>query len=194
MFSRKRILYLGSISILLLSGLMFVAHAKLTPTAHAASCTTIANGYYGFSGGTPSWGSNCDVSETQNADTNFVSAIQVIVNGSGDLDGQNGCPDQLLAVDGDFGQLTLAAVECLQTVERQSYTGGTVGMITWNNLADELCYQSTNGDWINYSTCATSSYVDFRVYNNSSQYWYVNTAPSGDPANWCRMDTSDSCN
>jgi Putative peptidoglycan binding domain len=190
MVSRKRILYLGSISILLLSGLLFVAHTKLAPTAHANACNSVATGY--DSQGFPDWEANCTVSTTANTPSNYVYAIQKLMNG---FLGSNSACDTPLTVDGYFGTRTQTAVECFQAsvVLRQD---GIVGMATWGALKKlpQACGStiSTGGIWENWCLNTANQHVDFRLWN-SSGIWYVNPASAGNPAHWCRMDTSAPC-
>jgi Putative peptidoglycan binding domain len=196
MFSRRRILYLGSISILLLSGLLFVAHTQLTPTAHATSCDTVAEGVQVVDNiDEPYWHYNCGVSQTENTPSNFVKAIQEIVNA---YLGTNKKCDTPLTVDGVFGTLTQTAVGCFQANEGQGYTGGVVGSPTWDDLADAVgsfaCFtcDQNSPDWQYFSAYGTTD-ADFRVFidpNDPTYVWYVRPVGTG---TWCQMNTGDSC-
>jgi hypothetical protein len=197
MFRRKRILYVGSSSILLLSGLLFVAHTRMAPTVHAASCNTVARDSSGAPNflANPFWGNNCAVSTTQNSDSNFVEAVQEIVNAQVDTHGHPVCGT--LTVDGDFGPLTLAAVQCFQKLFHQSYHGGVVGTDTWNNMAAYIdnfpCVICDTGDGWTYFSSAGGTIPDFRVYSfggTDEGAWYVR--PFG-TSTWCQMNTGDSC-
>jgi hypothetical protein len=77
----KRFLLLGSIGVFLLAGLMFTSHTRVSSTAFANGCHTVATGRGGPPLYTPTWSNNCTVS--QGNISNFVTAIQTAMNDVG---------------------------------------------------------------------------------------------------------------
>jgi len=171
MFRHKRILYLGSITLLLLSGLMFVANTKLVPTAHAASCNSVATG---------SWSNNCTVSEGNIS--NFVYAIQLTIDESKTPCGAN--------TDGNFGPQTFTAVKCFQKAEGfpPDEQDGIVGPMTWGALFGTLTHDHDAGGWDYYHGQIYTT-VDFRKFA-SSGIWYVHVIS---PSHWCQMNLNSPC-
>jgi len=169
MFRSKRILYLGSISLLVLSSLMFIAHTKLAPTAHAASCNTVATG---------DWSNNCQVSEGNIS--NFVYGIQQAINVSGD-----GC--SALTVDGDFGPATKTGVKCFQAVANfpTNEQDGIVGQMTWGAMYTTVhgIFDGSNGGWDYYNGDT------FRKWH-STGVWYVFVPRDSE---WCQMNLDSPC-
>jgi hypothetical protein len=117
MFALKRFLLLGSLGLTLLVGLMFTSATSGFHIASAAGCNTTTKG---------SWSNNCLTDDTVNKDTNFVIAIQTVVNHSG-----HGCSAG--TIDGDFGQNTFDGVMCFQRNHGLS-ADGQVGPNTWGKL------------------------------------------------------------
>ena len=186
MFSRKRILSLGSISILLLSGLLFMSHTQLAPTVHANGCNTVAKGRGGSPYYIPTWSNNCLVGVGNVS--NLVSAVQVIVNG---YLGTNARCDTPLTVDGNFGDKTKTAVECFQR-DSTLNPDGVVGMQTWQMLADVVeCPNPTDAGWDNYHVLC-DSLAQFRMWD-SSGVWYVDSTLPPHATKWCQMNTSAPC-
>jgi hypothetical protein len=196
MFHPKRVLYLGSISILLLAGLLFVAHTQLTPTAHANGCNTVAESY--LANGAfwqPNWKNTCTVSETANSDSNAVYGIQLDVNDSGLNDPQTGNHCTVGMVDGEFGGNTKTGVECFQKAWNAVHgfnitVDGIVGPQTWIALSYYVQNFSgvTSGPVWNYFFAGTDG-QDFRMWGQAPNKWYVNAGGC-----WRQMDVNaDSC-
>jgi hypothetical protein len=184
MFDRKRFLSLASISMLLLSGLMVVAHTQLVPAAHANGCNTVATGreakpFYG-----PTWGNNCEVGVGNVS--NLVSAVQVIMNAYFGADPRCDTP---LTVDGNFGAQTKTAVMCFQS-DSLLNPDGVVGTQTWQALAGVVQWTGI-AEWDNY-TMNASGIIYFRMWD-SSGIWYVNTTVPPHATHWCQMNTSAPC-
>jgi peptidoglycan hydrolase-like protein with peptidoglycan-binding domain len=128
MFSLKRILSLGSISILLLSGLLFVAHAKLASAA-TASCTnvTVVNNKNGAESEIPSIGLNTSEFDCELGVGNQSAAVTWLQKTL------NTCYSQGLNVDGDYGSATQQAVENVQAIVGVP-VDGIYGPVTGNAM------------------------------------------------------------
>jgi hypothetical protein len=177
----KRFLLLGSLSLVLLAGLMFTSHTQGSRTAFASGCNNPATGsgpkpYY-----VPTWGNNCTISEGNIS--NYVYAIQEIINVYISFSGKCG---PKLTLDGNFGPATFNAVECFQGHNGLS-VDGIVGPKTWGVMENyPIVWGPDNGGWRNYSAYQTG-YIDFRMWINSG-IWYVYTG-----SKWCQMNLSSPC-
>ena|SRR5713226_559604 len=170
----KRFLLLGGIGVFLLAGLMLASSTRVSSTAFANGCNSVATGL---------WENNCTVS--QGNISNFVYAIQVAINTSGARYNGQSCGG--LAVDGDFGASTETAVKCFQGWAGLSQDG-IVGPQTWNALGGVLVFDHDNAGW-QYDHELASSATDFRVWI-SSGIWYVHVSSDGE---WCQMNLSSPC-
>lgn len=115
----KRFLLLGSLSLILLTGLMFTPSTQGSRTAFAAGCNSTATGL---------WSNNCQTSEGNIS--LFTVAIQYVVSYS-----NLGCTTH--GIDGDFGANTKAGVECFQT-KKHLGVDGIVGPQTWGAMENVL--------------------------------------------------------
>jgi peptidoglycan hydrolase-like protein with peptidoglycan-binding domain len=188
MFNCKRIL-LGSLGVMLLAGLVYTVPS----TAHAASgCNTVAEGSTGSPNYQATWGNNCQVGLNDQSD--FVLAVQAVINESGVLDGKSQlCPKEWLTQDGKFGSLTQGAVKCYQSKTPGLTVDGAVGKDTWSDLGYSLVTAlKLNGNWRNYSVGGGDFFVA-RMYNADPYKWEVNKAPPGGTDHFCPMDTSATC-
>jgi hypothetical protein len=191
MFTRKRFLLLGSLGVILLAGLVYTIHTWVPRTAHAASgCNTVAEGYDPNSFA-PTWGNNCLVGVGN--ESNFVRAVQVLINGSGLLDGTTKlCPNEVITEDGKFGTQTQGAVKCFQS--RNILTvDGVVGQHTWNALATVAGFNKAEiNNWMEQSVISRGLAIQ-RVNLNNPHQWDINKAFQSGGTQWCQMDTSTTC-
>ena len=166
----KRFLLLGSVGMVLLAGLLLTSSLKVSNTAFASGCNTVATG---------SWSNNCTVSEGNIS--NFVSAIQNTIYETHTC----GTP----AVDGDFGPATLSAIKCFQGKHGLSQDG-IVGPQTWGALYKTLRSANSSGGWDYY-------YVDSGIGNDyrksvSSGVWDLFEFTHG-TYKWCQINSSSPC-
>lgn len=119
MFTWKRFLLLGSLSLALFAGLLFTASTLESHPALASGCNATATGL---------WSNNCQTSEGNIS--LFTAAIQYVVTYSG-----TGCTTH--GIDGDFGPNTFAGVECFQRAKRIGIDG-IVGPQTWGTMENTL--------------------------------------------------------
>lgn len=175
----KRFLLLGSIGVVLLAGLIFTSNTKVS-TAFANGCNTVAQGL-DFSNDIPTWGNNCTVSETENAHSNAVYAIQSIITYAGFPNPQANNLCTAGTPDGEFGQETFDGVECFQlywntTGSNKISVDGIVGPQTWSALAEYINLVNlqfdTDGVW-NYAFSTGSATNNFRAWGQSPYKWYV---------------------
>ena len=137
MSNSKRFLLLGSISMLLLTGLLFPFSLKTPSLAHAASI----NG--------------CPANESENGSGNnssWVEVIQYTLNaahgyGNNNYIGNFTFPNWPLAVDGSFGPKTYTAVVDFQKWVHIS-SDGVVGPQTWAAMGFCLDGSSTSPRYI----------------------------------------------
>ena len=165
----KHFLLLGSLGVVLLTGLMFTSHALVSRTAFASGCNSPA---------VNSWSNNCQTSEGNIS--NYVYAIQYAVDIYASQ-GHDTCAQ--IAPDGDFGPNTFNAVECFQRAKHLGIDG-IVGQQTWGALQSTLFMNNTTGGWTYYDN------GDFRK-STSTGLWEVQS-----PVNFkdCEMvDNSRGC-
>lgn len=173
MSSFKRFLLLGSIGVFVLTGLMFTSNTKVS-TAHANGCNTVAEGYNTkFSNSWPAWSNNCTVS--QGNISNFVYAIQLVINESGTVDPQTGHVCNTSTPDGNFGQNTFYAVECFQRAYRGIGVEGIVGSQTWGALSNYVNGTVNSSGWNYFHGLETINTYDYRMWGQFPYKWYVNT-------------------
>ena len=153
MFTWKRFLLLGSLSLTLLTGLLFTASTSGSHAVFASGCNSVAKG---------SWSNNCQTSEG-NIST-FVVAIQTVITYSG-----TGCTTN--GIDGSFGSNTLAGVECFQHAKGIS-VDGIVGPITWGKLQNTLICSRLNNFTVGCHLPKNSA-VLFEEELNNSDIWVV---------------------
>jgi putative peptidoglycan binding protein len=115
----KRFLLLGSLSMLVLAGLLLTSSTWGSNPAFASGCNSTATG---------SWSNNCQT--TEGNISLFTVAIQIVVTDSG-----TGCTTK--GIDGDFGPNTLAGVKCFQS-KKHIGVDGMVGPQTWGTMEDVL--------------------------------------------------------
>lgn len=177
MSSLKRFLLLLSIGVFLLAGLIVTSSTKVSSTAFASGCNTVA---------TDSWSNNCTVSEGNIS--NFVYAIQTAINESIG----NGCVTE---IDGNFGSSTLTAVKCFQAAKGfpLNERDGVVGPMTWGALRGVLTFDHLNAGW-DYYHSQGHSITDWRKFDNSG-VWYVHVASlTTGQFKWCQINLSSPCN
>jgi peptidoglycan hydrolase-like protein with peptidoglycan-binding domain len=168
----KRFLLLGSLGVVLLAGLMFTSYTNVG-TAHASGCNNPA---------TYSWSNNCQISEGNIS--NYVYAIQNTIYET-HLCGT-------LTVDGNFGPITEAAVECFQKAKGLSQDG-IVGPQTWGALYKTLHPYNSSGGW-DYYYVDEGIGIDYRKWD-ASGVWYVETvSPTTGQLKWCQVNLSSPCN
>ena len=174
MTSLKRFLFLLSISVFLLAGLILTSSTKVSSTAFASGCNSVATG---------SWSNNCTVSEGNIS--NFVYAIQTAIDDSSG----NNC---FASVDGNFGSSTFTAVKCFQTAKGIS-PDGIVGPVTWGKLQDVLTFDHSNAGWDYYHSQLFPTLTDWRKFD-SSGVWYVHvTSPTTGQLKWCQINLGSPC-
>jgi hypothetical protein len=171
MFHLKRFL-LGSIGVSLLACLLFTTHTTVPSIAHANGCNTVAEGYHTkFSNSWPDWSNNCTVSEGNIS--NFVYAIQLVLNESGTNDPQTGNTCNAGTPDGNFGQNTYNAVVCFQKAMSLS-PDGIVGPQTWNALSNDVNGPVNSSEWNYFHGMVDSNTKNYRMWGQSPFKWYVN--------------------
>jgi len=166
----KRFLLHGSISIILLAGLLsiFALGASGTAFARPDACNSTAIG---------TWSNNCQTSEGNIS--NFVYAIQETIDESRTPCGAN--------IDGDFGPQTLTAVKCFQSHSGLS-ADGIVGPLTWGKLQGTLTFDHAAGGWF-YWHGQIFSTVDYRQ-SSSNGAWQIFVVPR---ARWCTINLNSPC-
>jgi peptidoglycan hydrolase-like protein with peptidoglycan-binding domain len=170
MSSFKRFL-LGSIGVFLLAGLMFASHTKVSGTAFASGCNSVA---------THSWSNNCTVSEGNIS--GFVYVFQLTLDIFAGIP-HSPCPTSI-SIDGNFGPQTFSAVECFQRAKGLS-VDGIVGPQTWGALYNTLFANQGNpiNGWDYYDN------GNFRMWNSSGVWYYENATTF----KYCQMNLSSPC-
>lgn len=164
----KRFLLLGSLAMVLLTGLMFTSHTLVPRTSFANSCSPA----------TGNWSGNCQISEGNISD--YVYAIQESINDT------HLCAQ--IAEDGDFGSATFAAVECYQTAKHLGIDG-IVGMQTWTSLHSTLVFVSNDGTFSFYRGSHSNLNFDFAKGDSTGVWWVWVRSDS----EWCTMDLNSPC-
>lgn len=173
MFHHKRFLLLGSIGVFLLAGLMLTFNTRVSSTAFASGCNTVATG---------SWSNNCTISEGNIS--NMVYTIQQLIDETGH------CVP--ITVDGDFGPNTFNAVKCFQAFKNLA-PDGIVGPLTWGALRGLLTHETSSGGWDNWSGDGGLSH-EYRMLATSG-VWQVEVASNTThQLKWCQMNLSSPCN
>lgn len=173
----KRFLLRGSISAVLLAGLLSIfalGGASSTAFARPNACNTTATG---------SWSNNCTTYETNIS--NFVVAIQTAVNESGTTFNGHTCSTG--GIDGDFGPNTFNGVKCFQGAEKIGIDG-IVGPQTWGNLYGQLKYDQTISGF-NYYFIGNASFDDFAQSTSTGVWWVW----FGKANKFCVMNLSSPC-
>jgi peptidoglycan hydrolase-like protein with peptidoglycan-binding domain len=125
-------------------------------TASAAGCNTVAAG---------SWANNCTVSE--GSVSNLVLGVQQVIDGWGS------CGE--IALDGDFGSMTQAAVMCWQSAHGVA-NDGIVGPITWHAMQASLRKGPADGQWQYYSSYSNPAVNNFLQWTPSGVWYTRNNA------------------
>jgi zinc D-Ala-D-Ala carboxypeptidase len=144
---------LRSLALIMAAGLPFVAVVATPGTASASTCNTTAKN---------SWANNCTIGEGNSS--NMVTSLQRFIKDF------YGCSPSL-AIDGDFGPNTQAAVECVQGVLKIQ-VDGIVGPQTWGALYK---YQGSAGcsqPSLTYTYFSPAGPCDWRQ-NDSTGVWGV---------------------